>query len=159
MTIRSNTLRALAAAIPFAYLAACGGGSDPNSPEYKAYEMRHELMEEMGDALLVLNEMSNEERPVDEAEFLAAAQTIVEGTGEVVSTFESQMTVPESRAMPEIWQNWDDFVSHNDTVAEAAEALVMATQSGGFEAGRGLVRGVRDGCGSCHRAYRGPEPD
>jgi cytochrome c556 len=159
MTMSSKTLRAVTAAIAFAFLTACGGGSDPNSPEYQAYAKRHELMEEMGDALLVLNEMSNEERPVDEQAFLMAAQTIVDGTGEVVSTFESQLTVPESRAMPEIWQNWDDFTAHNEMVAEAAKALVMAAQSGGFEAGRGLVRGVRDACGSCHRAYRGPEPD
>jgi cytochrome c556 len=124
-----------------------------------AYMERHEAMEELGEAILVLNDMSAEEIPVDEDAFLGAARTIATGAGTLLDHFENQTIVPESRAKPEIWQNWDDFVAKNDALVTASNALVEAASSGGFAAGRSLVAPMRDTCGGCHRPYRGPEKE
>jgi cytochrome c556 len=142
-----------------AVLVACGGGSDPNTPEYQAYMQREAVMEELGDAILPLNEMSQEERPVDEQVFLQSAQSIVANAAKLLDGFQNQTIVPESRTKPEVFANWDDFVAKSDALIAAADALVEATESGGFAAGRGLVRGVRDTCGGCHRPYRAPEAE
>lgn len=159
MKERSSILKALTAGLVFSGLVACGGGTDPNSPEYQAYEARHELMESLGDAILPLNQMSNEEIPVDEAVFLQSARDLAASARMVRDTFQEQVLIPESRSTPEIWENWDDFVAKDEALVTAANELVAATEDGGFAAGRGLVRTLRDTCGGCHRPYRAPEPE
>jgi len=158
----ATILRTLVAAALVAALTACGGGSgstDTNSAEYLAYMERHEAMEALGEAILVLNDMVAEEIPVDEAAFLGAARTIATGAGTLLDHFENQTLVYESRTMPEVWQNWSDFTAKNDALVAASNALVAAASSGGFAAGRNLVAPMRDTCGACHRPYRGPEKE
>ena len=156
----AGTLATIGSGLAFATLAACGGGgSDPDSPEYQAFMQRDALMGDLGEAILVLNEMSTEEIPVDEAAFLAAARTIADRAPALIDGFENQTIVPESRARPEIFANWDDFTAKNAALVTAANALVEATSSGGFAAGRGIVSQVRDSCGACHRPYRAPEQE
>lgn len=159
MKTRATLIRTLTTGFALATLAACGGGSDPNSPEFQAYEQRDAVMHEMGDAILVLNDMSREQIPVDDAAFREAAQQLAQSAERMLDGFENQTIVPESRAMPEIFENWDDFVSKTEDLQEAANELAMAAESGGFAAGRSLVEGARNTCGACHRVYRAPEED
>jgi cytochrome c556 len=160
MNSKAGILAFICMGIACTGLVACGGGgSDPNSPEYQAYMQRQEAMDMLGEAILVLNDMSAEDIPVDEAAFRAAAETIAAGAATLLDEFENQTIVPESRTKPEVFQNWDDFAAKNAALETAANALVAATASGGFAAGRGLVVGVRDSCGGCHRPYRAPEQE
>jgi len=156
---RATILRTLTTGFALATLAACGGGSDPNSPEFQAYEQRDAVMHEMGDAILVLNDMSREQIPVDDAAFRTAAQDLSASAARMLDGFQNQTIVPESRTMPEVFQNWDDFVAKTEALQEAASALAAAAASGGFAEGRGLVEGARNSCGSCHRVYRAPEDE
>jgi cytochrome c556 len=143
-----------------AALSACGGGgSDPDSPEYLAFIERDAVMADLRDGLLPLNQMVSEEIPVDEALFLASARSLAANAPRVLDGFDNQTVVPESRSTPEIWANWADFESKGEALQSAANALAAAAESGGFAAGRELVRGVRDTCSGCHTPYRGPEPD
>jgi cytochrome c556 len=157
--LRVKNLKALLTGFALAALTACGGGTDPNSPEYQAFMQRDAVMEELGEAILPLNQMSQEEIPVDEQVFLESARTLAARAGDLLDGFDNQTLIPESRVTADIWANWDDFVAKNDAMIEAANALVAAAESGGFAAGRDLVRPLRDSCGNCHRPYRGPEPD
>jgi len=159
MRTSATILKASVAGLLLAALAACGGGTDPNSPEYQAYMQRDAVMEELGEAILPLNEMSQEEIPVDEDVFLESARSLAASAAGMLDGFENQTTIPESRAKPEIWDNWDDFQAKAAALADAANALVAATESGGFAAGQGLVRPMRDTCGGCHRPYRAPEDE
>jgi cytochrome c556 len=150
----------LTAAGALAALSACGGGgSDPNTPEFQAFMQRDATMAELGEAILPLNEMSNEEIPVDEAVFLDSARRIAAAAENARQGFDNETIVPESRAKPEIWANMADFEAKAADLQTAAAALLTAAKSGGFAAGRSLVAGVRDTCGACHRPYRGPEPE
>lgn len=158
MKRRATLLRVLTTGIAFAALGACGGGgSDPNSPEFQAYEQRHEVMETLGEAILVLNDMAREQIAVDEDAFLEAARSLAANSMLVLDGFENQTLVPESRTEPAVWENWDDFVAKANDLMAASTALADAAESGGFAAGRGLVEQARNTCGACHRVYRAPE--
>lgn len=62
----------------------------------------------------------------------------------------------DTRALPEIWENMDDFLSK-------AEALRVATQTAidaepeDLDSFRPLFAQVGDACGACHEDYRLPE--
>jgi cytochrome c556 len=92
-------------------------------------------------------------------EVARSARTIAEHAPGLLGLFENQTLIAESRSKPEIWSNWDDFVAKSEALTSAASALVEAAESGGFAAGRPLVRGVRESCGGCHRPYRAPDAE
>jgi len=158
MKIKLMKWKSLPAAAAFAAVAACGG-VDKDSPEYQAHMQRHETMEALGDAILPLNQMTQEEIPVDDAVFVASARSLADAAANMLDGFDNSTPVADSRAKPEIWDNWDDFVAKAEALQTAATALAAAADSGGFAAGRELVRGVRDTCGGCHRPYRAAEED
>lgn len=164
MKTSARTLASIGTGIACTALVACGGGSDgggsdTSSPAYLAFEERDAFMNELGDAILVLNDMVAEDIPLDEAAFLGAARTIAERSPAMLDFFENQTIVPQSRTKPEVFSNWDDFVMRHTALVQSANALYEATSSGGFAAGRNLVAPMRDTCGGCHRPYRGPEPE
>jgi cytochrome c556 len=138
---------------------AAAGGSGGDSAAQQAFEARDAYMHELGDAIVVLNEMASEERPADDAAFLAAARTIADRAPDMLDHFENQTIVAGSRTKPEIFANWADFTAKHGAFVTAANALAEAASSGGFAAGRPLVAPLRDSCGGCHRPYRGPDPD
>ena len=140
-------------------LVACGGGSDPNSPEYQAFVERDALMQDLGEAQELLNDMAAESIPVDEAAFRAAAQTVAQRASGMLGVFENQTIVVESRTKPEVFTNWADFTAKHGALVTAANALNEAASTGGFAAGRSLVAPLRETCGNCHRPYRGPVPE
>jgi len=140
----------------FLVLTACGGGGGAEMGS-ESHMQRHETMEALGDAILPLNQMAQGEMPVDEAVFLEQARSLAASSADVFVGFDDQTQDEHSRAKPEIWDNWDDFVAKGEALQTAATALLEAAESGGSAAGIPLVRGVRDTCGGCHRPYRAPE--
>lgn len=60
----------------------------------------------------------------------------------------------ESRAKPEIWQQWEKFTAAAGNLAAAAgrlEAAARAGNSAAIDAGAGAVS---DACGGCHKPFR-----
>lgn len=167
MKTSARILASIGTGIACTALVACGGsedgggggGSGADAAAQQAFEERDAYMHELGDALLVLNEMATEERPADDAAFLAAAQTIARRAPDMLGMFENQTIVAESRTKPEVFANWDDFTAKHGALVTAANALAEAASTGGFAGGRNLVAPLRDTCGGCHRPYRGPDPD
>ena len=168
MKTSARILASIGTGIACTALVACGGGggggeagggSGSDSAAQQAFEARDAYMHELGDAILVLNEMASEERPADDAAFRAAAATIAQRAPEMLDMFENQTIVAESRTKPEVFTSWDDFTMRHSALVQAANALNAAASSGGFAAGRSLVAPLRDTCGGCHRPYRGPDPD
>lgn len=167
MKTSARILASIGTGIACTALVACGGGEGGNAgggsgadaAAQQAFEARDAYMHELGDAILVLNEMANEERAADDAAFLAAARTIADRAPSMLDHFENQTIVPASRTKPEIFANWADFTAKHGALVTAANALAGAASTGGFAAGRPLVAPLRDTCGGCHRPYRGPDPD
>ena len=59
----------------------------------------------------------------------------------------------DTRALPAIWENLDDFQSKWQTLGTRAEELA-AVAGDGLDALRPAVGGVGDACSACHEDYR-----
>lgn len=65
----------------------------------------------------------------------------------------------KTRAKPEIWKTWNDFYSRTQTLAKLAGALEVAAATGDkAKIGAAFKTLGKQGCGGCHKAYRGPKP-
>ena len=159
MTRLTNYLGMIAAASALSLVAACGGGGGgvaDDSPEGRAYTYRHAVMELAAAKNAVLGGMARGEIPDDQARFTKAATDLVTLAGMATEGFQVEGIPAGSRAMPEIWQNMDDFEQKAADFQNAAEAVADAAVSGDFEAAKGLVQNVSQSCGACHRPYRAP---
>ena len=65
--------------------------------------------------------------------------------------------VGETRAKPEIWQNWTKFETGIKALQSALARLVEAAESGDMGAIGAALGGVGDGCGGCHKPFRKPK--
>ncbi len=64
----------------------------------------------------------------------------------------------ETRAKPEIWQQWDRFVAATKALqAEAGELAEIAADGDMAMAGPQFGEMARRGCGGCHRPFRAPK--
>ena len=64
----------------------------------------------------------------------------------------------ETRADPEIWRSWDDFVTASETLKNEATELALVSELGDtaeIAAQFGAMAQV--GCGTCHRRFRAPK--
>ena len=59
-----------------------------------------------------------------------------------------------TRAMAEVWQDWDGFMEKVSALQSASGALVEAARSGDEAAIGEAARGVGMSCRSCHQGFR-----
>jgi cytochrome c556 len=111
------------------------------------------LMRANGGAAKVLGEMAGGKTAFDQAAAEAAKAKLIEDAKATPAAFQTQASDPASRAMPEIWTNWDDFVAKSGALLAAAEALDVSSAET-IGAGMGAVGGA---CGACHKAYQVPK--
>lgn len=65
--------------------------------------------------------------------------------------------VTKSRALPVIWEKWEDFVQGTKLLENAAVASAAAIATGDAEAIKASVQGIITACQGCHETFRGPE--
>ena len=63
----------------------------------------------------------------------------------------------KTRAKAEIWQNWSSFVGFAADRAKLALDLSIAAETGDKGAIGKAMGALGKGCGSCHKAWRGPK--
>jgi len=61
-----------------------------------------------------------------------------------------------TRALPVIWENRDDFMNKVSDIQTVSAHLVTAARSGDSDAIAAAVQEVRDSCRDCHTTYRAP---
>ncbi|HEY8519241.1 MAG TPA: cytochrome c [Gammaproteobacteria bacterium] len=147
----------LGAAFSVAMVAGCGGGSGgavDDSPEAVAFQYRQGIMRAIAYKVGQLRAMTQGEIPQDDMVFTKAAEDLEALAGMATEGFIPNSNVQGSAALPEIWSNWDDFVSKGRELERAAADLANAARQGGYQAGQGLVQAVGQTCGNCHRPYR-----
>lgn len=66
------------------------------------------------------------------------------------------MAIDNTRALPAIWDNQDDFLSKWQAFGAAAQGL-QAVAGDGLEALQAAVGPVGGACGACHDDYRQPQ--
>lgn len=65
--------------------------------------------------------------------------------------------VTKSRALPVIWEKWDQFVLEAKALEDAATASASAIATGDANAIAASVDGIVATCKTCHETFRGPE--
>ncbi len=72
----------------------------------------------------------------------------IEGTDE--------MSIDETRAKPEIWENMADFQAKGTALVDATQTMEGAAGQS-LEALQGAMGPLGGACGACHKAYRAPK--
>jgi cytochrome c556 len=115
---------------------------------------RHELMEDVGGAA---KKIGGALKSGDFAPVPAAADEIHALAGKASALFPEGSTHPNSRALPEIWQKWDEFDKIMKEMEATAAALATAAREGG-DVGA-AANAMFGSCKSCHDQFRAPEED
>jgi len=114
-------------------------------------------MKEVGKSMGPLAAIMKGEAAFDGATVKANADKIAMTLKAAANLFPEGSTSAESRAKPEIWQQWDKFAAALNTAVGAAEALSAvgaANNADGFNAAFGALGA---GCGGCHKPFRKPK--
>ena len=111
---------------------------------------RQDLMKSFGGAAKTLGEMAGGKVAFDAAAAEAAKASLISGSAEIAAKFETASADPASKASPDIWKNWDDFVAKAKGLSDAATALDVASAES-IGAGMGPIGGA---CKDCHTSYR-----
>jgi cytochrome c556 len=123
--------------------------TDPNSIA------RSDLMKMQGKNIGILADMAEGKTPHDAAAAEAAKAVLIETSGKIEATFMEQGAAdPASRAKPEVWTNWEDFLVKAKALGDAAAALDVASAET-IGAGLGALGGA---CADCHKVYQAPKP-
>lgn len=62
--------------------------------------------------------------------------------------------VGETRAKPEIWQNWAKFEAATKTFQAASKELARIAETGDMAAVGAQMKKVGEACGGCHKPFR-----
>jgi|JI10StandDraft_1071094.scaffolds.fasta_scaffold422104_3 cytochrome c556 len=112
---------------------------------------REEVMKMIGQNIGILGDMAGGKTAYDAAAAEAAKAALVEATGKIEAAFMDQGAAdPASKAKPEIWANWDDFLVKAKAASDAAGAMDVASAET-IGAGMGALGGA---CKDCHTTYR-----
>ena len=118
-----------------------------SDPDVKARQM---LMGANGAAMKTLGGMAKGEIAFDAAAAEAAKAALIADAADTPAKFKTNAADPASKAKPDVWTNWDDFVIKANGLGTAAAALDV-TSLDGLKAGLGAVGGA---CGACHQVYK-----
>ena len=137
-------------ALALGLVVAAGAALAHENVKNPVVKERMMAMKTVGANTKVLGQMAKGEVAFDAARAAEATATLVATAGQVPALFEAPETDPVSEAKPEIWSNWDDFVSKSQAMAAAAGAMDTSSQAG-VQAGMGALGGS---CKACHSDYR-----
>ncbi|MFN3578225.1 MAG: c-type cytochrome [Tabrizicola sp.] len=122
-----------------------GDRTDPNAIA------RSELMKLIGKNTGILGGMAKGEAAYDAAAAEGAKAALVEAAAKIEETFKDQGGAdPASEAKPEIWTNWDAFLTKAKALGDAASAMDVASAET-IGAGMGALGGT---CKACHTDFR-----
>jgi len=144
----TSFLLAATCAMAGASLVHAAGKELPPGPIHD----RHELMEGIGKNAKVIGDALKTGKldPVAEA-----ARQIHADAGKALALFPKGSTHPNSRALDEIWADWEKFEHINKDLEAKSGELATVASSGG-DVGK-AAKAMFDTCKSCHDDFRKPE--
>ena len=111
---------------------------------------RKDLMRAQAGATKTLGQMAGGALAYDAAAAEAAKATLIATSMEIEAKFTVNAADPESKAKPEIWTNWADYLVKAKALTDAATALDTSSIET-IGAGMGAIGGT---CKDCHGAYQ-----
>jgi cytochrome c556 len=88
------------------------------------------------------------------ADVVAPASKIAEIAGLIPSLFPKGSDQGKTGALPAIWEKWDEFTKHADSLKSEATMLASAGQSGDMATVRAQFDKTAKECGACHKDFR-----
>lgn len=85
------------------------------------------------------------------------ALNIALNAGQIPSLFPQGSLGGKTRAKPEIWQNWQDFVARARELEVQAEALEKLAEAGNKGGVASQLPKIEAACQACHDRFRTPE--
>ena len=114
-------------------------------------QARMDAMSDIAAATKVLGEMARGTRTFDAETAQRAAVSIAEQSARVPDLFRIAATDPMSEALPEIWENFEDFTERTRAMEEAARRAVTLQTEADLTA---ALASIGETCKSCHKLYR-----
>jgi len=136
---------------------APAAAAEDESPEFAAMEYRQGLMHVLAFKADPVRNMADGSMPVDEALFAKSAADLAAAAGMITEGFIPGSSTEDkagSGGLPDIWSNWDDFLSKAAALETAATEIATLAAQGGFAAAQTAAGELGANCGGCHRPYR-----
>jgi cytochrome c556 len=122
------------------------------TPEMKAVDYRMDVMHVMAAQRNVLRDIVAGKREDNKEVFINAANALSAVAKTVPVAFTMNAIAGDSTAKPDIWKNWDDFVSKANNLSAKA-ASIAKTAATDMAAAKAMVETIEE-CGACHEVYR-----
>ena len=90
------------------------------------------------------------------AEAVAAATTVLQNFTNLPHLFPEGSIVGDSKALPIIWEQKDDFAAIFAKAGAAAAAMLVAAQAGDTTAYAAAIQTIGGTCNECHDTYQKP---
>ncbi len=142
-------------------IALAQEGEAPPTPQAMAHEARERLMHVQAYHLSIIGPMAQGEAEYDAALAGEAAANLASlaqlaSAGYLWPEGSSSAELEDSRALPAIWENTEDFQAKAAALEEATATLASAAGTD-LASLQGALGAVGQACGACHEAYRAPE--
>lgn len=149
----TSTMAAWLAAL---VLAATAGVVLAQGEEAGAVAYREKIMRVNGASMGAINDILKFNLATGTEHIVAHAETLQRESELIADAFEQEVVTEESRALPAIWQQWDEFVAAADALGQASAKLAEVARGGDQRAIMAEVRAVGGACGGCHDSFRKP---
>ena len=77
----------------------------------------------------------------------------------IKDAFEKEITEGRTDAKPDVWQDWDKFVTAAETLQEESAKLADIASGGDMAAIGAQVKNLGKACGDCHKPFRKPKEE
>jgi len=117
-------------------------------------EKRQKLMKSNGaDAKAIKGALESK----DYATIEVKAKDIMSNGDKILDLFPKGSTSDKSRALPAIWEKWDEFSKNPAKVKKAANDVADAAKAKDDAALPAKVKALGEACGGCHKNFRAEE--
>jgi cytochrome c556 len=154
MPMKSPLILALAAVLTFGAVAIAQDTPavmvDPaiaTMTNEQLVDARQAAMEQNGRTLRGAQQLSDQS--------VAAATSLLQNFTNLPTLFKEGSLIGNSKALPLIWENWEDFKARFDANAAASARMLAAAQASDAAAYGAAFKEIADSCGACHMMYRG----
>ena len=137
---------ALASAIGFAAVASL------SQAQTDVIKERQALMKSNGGSMKAINGIIEAGGPA--ADVGAEATKIHDASMKVATLFPAGSDQGDTKALPEIWQNPDDFAAKLKVLQDESAMLVTAATGGDMAAVKAQYDKLGGACGGCHKVYK-----
>ena len=94
-----------------------------------------------------------------QANIASHAKMIQQSAVLIESAFKKEITEGKTDSKPDVWKEWDHFVTDANKTAEESSKLAEVAAGGDMAAIVAQVKALGKSCGGCHRHFRKPKEE